>query len=223
MKQTLLTIAAVIGIASAGFSQQEELKSAGANIESKNYIAALDDLNKAKKKVSDLMTNQLATVLPKKFGEFEMQDDGGHGSHGQGASLNKTYMKPEPEVKNEVADPDDGMPELDAGMDPSMMGERERLSVTITTNMMMANEVMNAHSRSEDGRSDGRAKPIRVKGFRATVRTEEFRGMGRSEEVHVIVGGAFIKVEMRGVKEFGQAEKFLELIDFDKLKSIVGE
>ncbi len=170
------------------------------------------------------MTDQLASVLPQKFGEFEMQDNDGYGMDGQGAGLNKIYAMPKPEVTGDNVE--DGMPDPASGMDPMMMQEQAQINVMVTTNMMMASEVMNAHSMADDGMSNEGVTALRVKGYRAILRTGG-NMMGdmeqNSEEAHAIVGAAFIRVEARGMKEKGQAEKFLNLIDFDKLKGIVGE
>lgn len=234
MKNTFLSLALIFGTSTLGFSQQAELKAATTNIESKNYIAALDNLNKAKKKVSSLMSEQLAAVLPAKFGELVLQKgESGYGMEGQGISLNKTYAKPQPIAKpSEGEAPAGGEGTHETHMNPMMMGAEQRISVQITTNMMMANEVMNAHSMAENTMGGG-SKPIRVKGYRAIVRSNESEGgaegrgipgMGGSmEEAQAIVGAAFIRVEAMGLKEKGQAEKFLNAIDFDKLKGIVGE
>ena len=239
MKKVFLSLSIVIGIVAMGFGQQDELKSAGVNIEKKEYIAALDDLNKAKKKVTGLMTDQLSSVLPAKFGDLEIQENSyNSGGYGQGVSVNKTYVKPKPAVVEETKT-DNGPAEptgmiMPTSMDQASMQAQERITVEITTNMMMANEVMNAHAASENAMGGGKA--IRVKGYRALLKSSKMgggpvggspaaNGLGESgqEEAHAIVGAAFIRVTASGMEEKGQAEKFLATIDFDKLKGIVGE
>ena len=113
MRKAVFTMVGVLGF-TVVFAQQEELKSAAANIESKNYIAALDNISKAKKKVNDLMTAQLASVLPQKFGEYEMAKDSdmGYGMEGQGVTMNKVYRKPKPKVEGS----ENGDEMMDMGM-----------------------------------------------------------------------------------------------------------
>ena len=112
MKKLILSTTMLIGMSSFCSAQQEELKAAAANIEKKDYIAALEDISSAKKKVNDLMTDQLASVLPSKFGEYEMakNDDMGYGGmEGQGVSMDKTYKKPAKETATEGAEEEGGM------------------------------------------------------------------------------------------------------------------
>ena len=71
-------------------------------------------------------------------------------------------------------------------------------------------------------------KAIRVKGYRAITRSIGGEGdpnmaMTKSEQAQAIVGGAFVSVNTQGLKEKGQAEKLLNLIDFEKLVGIVGK
>lgn len=221
MKRTVLSLSLVIGLSSVGFAQQEELKSAAANIEKKNYIAALDDISKAKKAVTKLVSDNISSVLPAKFGEYEMQkDDFGGGMDMGGVSVNKTYRKPKPAAQGAG----DGM------MDPAMMEDpmmMEQIAVQITTNMMSAGEVMNAHSMQESGMGSNEVVPVRVKGYRAITRTfgggENDPGSMKMQQAQAIVGGAFISVEVQGAKEPGQALKFLETVDFEKLIGMVGK
>lgn len=222
MKRTVLTVIGICGITTLIHAQQEELKSATANIEKKDYIAALDDLTRAKKKVNDLMNAQLSAVLPAKFGEFAMSNDAmNYGMEGQGLSLSKTYRKAVEEANN------DG----DRGMDATSMlaNQPAEIRVQITTNMMMASEVMNAHSMADQGMTNAGTEAIRVKGYRALVKSSSNQGMGmpgveqrKTEEANAIVGGAFIQVTAQGLDE-GQAKAFLELIDFEKLIGLVGK
>lgn len=238
MKLITLTLLTVFTVSLAATAQQEELKSAAANLEKKDYIAALDNINSAKTKVAVMMAEQLTAVLPQKFGEFEMQANEG-GMEGQGMSIYKIYRRPlssgnqqSAEVQTETVG-EDGMPDPGAATDPAsmdpMMAQQSQISVQITTDMMMASELQMAHSGTDNGMmmQEGGNKAIRIKGYRAMTRSDSFAmpGMegGGSEEAQAIVGGAFISVTAQGLKEKGQAEKFLSLIDFDKLKGIVGE
>lgn len=232
MKRTVLSLSLIIGLSMTGFAQQEELKSAQANLEKKDYIKALEDLNKAKKAITQQISDNLASVLPAKFGEFEMQKDNSGGMDmgmGGGVSTTKTYRKPaKQESTNNSADP--AMMDPKMGMPGMGMMEQEEIYVQITTNMMMASEVMNAHSMSDQGMapSDG-TEAYRVKGYRAVARntTAKEDGMGMmmqgQDMAQAVVGGAYISVEVRGSKEPGQAKKFLELVDLEKLVGIVGK
>ena len=239
MKKIVASFALIALSIACVFAQQEELESAASNIEKQDYITALDDISKAKKKVNDLITEQLAAVLPAKFGEFELSDskDMGYGMEGQGVSMNKTYRKPAP--KKEGADnADDGSGEMD--MDMGMGGGSEpMIQVKITTNMMMANDVMSAHSMSEEGMEMGMSgvntEAYRVKGYRAISKvsvdqgevSQEQMDMGmmqqKIDEAQAIAGGAFIMVSVMNGEGEAQAKAFMELIDFDKLIGIVGK
>jgi len=237
MKKIVLSTFAILGISISMLAQQAELKSAQANLDKKDYIAAIDDMTKAKTAVTKLISDNLASVLPAKFGAFEMQDNPYGGGMGMGGvGVNKTYKKPAPAKPEAKAGEMEGNAETMNPMmtDPMMMGQQEQISVQITTNMMMANEVMNAHATSEEGMpmaGSNNVRPIRIKGYRAIIRTSDGMGMpatsgsseSKNETAQAIVGGAFISVEARGMKESGQAEKLLNLIDFEKLKGIVGE
>jgi hypothetical protein len=237
MKKIFATITVLSVIAFSSFAQQEELKSATANIEKQDYIAALEDLSKAKKKVNELMTAQIAAVLPSKFGEFKMADDNGMGMMGesQGVTINKLYKKPV--EKKENAEGGEGEEMMEMGM---YTDNAEQVMVEITTNMMSASDVMSAHSLAEEGMNMGmegmKTEAYRVKGYRALSKTYGGESAGESEdgagmnmgqpkidEAQVIVGGAFIRVTAQGLKEDGQAKAFVEMIDFEKLIGIVGK
>lgn len=227
MKKTLLTLIGIIGISSMVFAQQEELKSASANLEKKDYIAALDDIAAAKKKVDGLMKAQLAAVLPATFGEFEMsKEDGESFMGGSGIGLYKSYKLP----KVETTDSEETEDAADPAASMMNMGLEPTLIVEISTDMMNASEVMNAHSNSEGG-GDPNITAFRVKGYRAIARKEPSYGGDESEgqeqpireEAHAIVGGAFVKVMAEGLEEEGKAKAFLEQIDFEKLVGIVGK
>lgn len=225
----------IISLSMTGFAQQEELRSAQSNLEKKDYIKALDDINKAKKAITQQISDNLASVLPAKFGEFEMQKDmmgGMEMSMGGGVSTTKTYRKPS--KKSDAGAPDPAMMDpsvMDPAMGlPSMGMGQEEVYVQITTNMMMASEVMSAHSMSDQGMAPSEGlEAYRVKGYRAIARNisakEDSMGMMMQAQdmAQAIVGGAFISVEVRGSKEPGQAKKFLDLVDLEKLVGIVGK
>lgn len=232
MKNLVLSTVMLVGMSSLGFAQQEDLKAAAANIEKKDYIAALEDISSAKKKVNDLMTEQLASVLPSKFGEYEMANEenmGYGGMEGQGVSMDKTYKKPQKEAKAEGAEAEGAM-----GM-MMEMGNEPQLRVKITTDMMMANEVMSAHASSGmqmGGMSGEKTEAYRVGGYRAIHKIYSNEGGGemgmemasqqKREEAQAIVGGAFVHVTAEGLED-GAAKSFLEKVDFEKLIGIVGK
>lgn len=242
MKKAFVFAILLGGFSTAAFAQSEELKSAQTNIESKNYIKALEDISKAKKAVSKLVSDNLASVLPAEFEGYKMtEDDGNDMGMSGGISVNKTYRKPvekkeeAPAESNEGEGAEGSTPDpADMNMpDPSMMdmgmeSQEPEFNVMITTDMMMAGEVSAAHSSSEGGYTQERVEAIRIKGYRAVIRksvenNDSMMGEQQSSEtVQVIVGGAFITVEARGT-EAGQAEKFAGLIDFVKLKTMIGE
>lgn len=208
--------------------QEAEIKSASANLEKKDYVAAMDDLSKARKAIGKLITDNLATVLPAKLGEYEMDKVEARNESGMsGVSLNRVYRKPEPQ--NQQAE----------NMEPNMMGDMirgggEQVTVQISTNMLMANEVLSAHSMADEGGSGGpTTQAIRVKGYRAITKSyggenaggSSMPGMSMSstDVAQAVVGAAFVSVEVRGAKEKGLAEKFLNELDLEKLISFVGK
>ncbi len=230
MKKIVLPICLLVGSSVVAMAQSDELKSATAKIEKKEFISALDDLNKAKKKITDLISSEIGSVLPAKFGDYEMQPAANrYGVEGQGVSVLKNDSKPQPKIESK--EQEGAIPT--GAMNPATMMAQEQISVQITTNMMMASEVMNAHAMSDEGAGNPNIKAFRVKGYRAILRTSDGMRMGATpagggseskiETAQAIVGGAFISVETRGLKEAGQAEKLLNLIDLEKLKGIVGE
>lgn len=237
MKKGILFLAACLLSTTVTFAQQTELKAAQTNVEAKKYIAALDELNKAKKVITELISSELASVLPAKFGEMVVYVNpyGGGGMETQGVSVTKAFRKPAAKkVEAENADDMANDPMMTGGDMGGDMGGEKEIRVTITTNMMMANEVQNAHSMSDEGmmNESQKSQAVRINGYRGLLKTsggekqgqeEGMMGQPKTEQAMVIVGGAFITVEATGLTEEGQAEKFIKLIDFAKLKGIVGE
>lgn len=231
MKKTVFTLVAFLSCTTILFAQQEDLKAAATSLEKKDYAAALDAINKAKKAVSELMADNLASVLPAKFGDYVMEKSTEpRGTDMGGVSLVRVYRKPKQQAtsSSELVVATD--PVAMAAANPMMnMGLQEEFKVEISTNMMRASEVMNAHSASENGSTMGsNLKAYRVKGYRAVLRESSGSGpmgasMGASEEAQAVVGSAFISVSANGMKEKGQAEKLLELIDMEKLVGIIGK
>lgn len=229
MRKTILTVA--ITCASSAFSvgQEAEIKSATSNLEKKDYVAAMDDLSKARKAIGKLMTDNMATVLPAKLDEYEMDKVEARNEAGMtGVSVNRVYRKPEPEGQT----PENKEPSI---MGDMMRGGGEEVNVQITTNMMMANEVLSAHSMSDEGGggTGSTTQAVRVKGYRALLKSYGGDASGSSgmpgmsmpstEVAQAVVGAAFVSVEVRGAKEKGLAEKFLNQIDLEKLISFVGK
>jgi hypothetical protein len=113
------------------------------------------------------------------------------------------------------------------------------ITVQISTNTMMASEVMAAHSTGQEGMSGGmggvKSEAYREKGYRALSKTSSGNStesgaepadpmmQQKVDEAHAIVGGAYVMVSVQGGDGNGQAKEFLKLIDFDKLISIVGK
>jgi hypothetical protein len=237
MKKIVLTALTIFGLSTTMFAQQDELKAAAASLEKKDYVAALDNISKAKKAVSKLISDNLASVLPAKLGEYVMQEDPyGGGMEMGGPSVTRVYRKPKPAASKEAPAKAEGEGDMMNAMEPSMtepamggMEGMEEIRVQITTNMMMASEVMNAHSNPDEGMmGNDQVKAYRVKGYRAITRSfggEGDPGLGgtKAEQAQAVVGGAFISVDAQGLKESGQAEKLLNLIDFEKLVGIVGK
>jgi len=227
MRKTILTVATICTTAAFSVGQEAEIKSASANLEKKDYVAAMDDLSKARKAIGKLITDNLATVLPAKLGEYEMDKVEARNEAGMtGVSINRVYRKPEPEGQAT----ENKEPNL---MGDMMRGGGEQVTVQVTTNMMMANEVLSAHSMADEGGGSSTVQAIRVKGYRAIIKSyggenqggSSMPGMGMqsTEVAQAVVGAAFVSVEVRGAKEKGLAEKYLSQIDLEKLISFVGK
>lgn len=234
-KSTILTLTLILTVNIGAMAQKEELKAASEKIDAKDYVSALANISAAKKKVEQLVGDQLGSVLPKKFGEFEMVE--GESMGGQmmgGMSVSKNYQKPAAEPRTDSGAPEGDMdsPEnMDAmNMPMDQMMQQQMLRVEVTTNMMMASEVQMAHSEPESSGNQN-VKAIRIKGYRAMVRTEsmnmgagdEGEGQTIMEDAKVIVGGALVSVNANGMDKPGVAEAFLNEVDFDKLIQLVGK
>lgn len=230
MKYILLIVIFSFGLSETIFAQKEDLQAAQVNIDSKEYVAALDNISKAKRAITKVISDNLASVLPEKLGGFEMQEQDGsdEGMGSQGVSVTRVYKKPaaetEPTTEEEqIVDPMMAATMMDGGNEP-------QIKVTISSDMMMAGEVMNAHSMSENQMSQEGRKALRIKGFRAVVKTQQGGAdamMGGNqpsrETAQVIVGGAFVSIEAQGLEKLGNAEKMANQIDFLRLKEIIGE
>jgi hypothetical protein len=107
MKSTVLTLGLMVAVSFGAAAQKEELKKASEKIDAKDYVAALAEIGIAKKKVNDLISNQLASVLPTKFGEMEIADSDGFGMGG-GVSVNKVYRKPKAEKPEGQSEGEEG-------------------------------------------------------------------------------------------------------------------
>ena len=230
MKQTVML--AVILVTMVGFSnaQEAELKAAQTNVAAKHYLKALEDISKAKKKIAKVVSDNLLSVLPKEFGDFRMQERQDEpGDRGGGISATRSYAIPVVEKEQSEESPENPMEESDEPRESNMHGGQNALIYAeITTNMMSASSVANAHSMSDEGHGQEHLKPIRVKGYRAIIMTQNNGDSpealrNNQETVQIIVGGSFITINARGLGENGQALKFAEEIDFDKLKAMIGE
>jgi hypothetical protein len=152
-----------------------------------------------------------------------------------GMSVSRNYQKPtsEAETNGDAPEGDMDSPEMMNAMNMPMdqMVQQQMLRVEVTTNMMMASEVQMAHSEPETSGNQN-VKAIRIKGYRAIVRTESMNmgagGEGEAqttiiEDAKVIVGGALVSVNANGMDKPGVAEAFLNEVDFDKLIQLVGK
>lgn len=237
MKKVLVFAVLIVGFGFVASAQTEELKSAQANIDGKNYIKALEDISKAKTAVSKLVGEDIASVLPDEIDGFKMENDGDNSMEMfSGISVQRAYRKPAVKQTKTLDEPSGANAgaqegEMGAMQEPAMMGmemnPQPEIHVRISTDMMQAGEVASAHSNSEGGYVQEGVSPVRIKGYRAIVRKsmeggDPMMGGRSSETVLVIVGGALVSIDARGV-DSGLAEKLADAIDFPKLKSMIGE
>lgn len=218
---TALTLLVLSTIAQAQ-DAQSHLTKASENIKSKNYQEALKNLGEAKKIVNDLLGEQLAQALPAQVGDWKMHkpEENGMGyMNPNEVSVTRIY-KSEAEAKKKEAE----LAQMPENLDPSMMmgDEETKINVTISNNMMMANEVMMAHSEENYnmGSPEEEFSAIRVKGYRATVRFHKEFGSGG---VTVLAGGGLVRIEPNKIDNKETLVKIAEAINYDTVKSILGE
>ncbi|MFT6760144.1 MAG: hypothetical protein ACJATS_001324, partial [Psychroserpens sp.] len=62
MKYILLIVIFSFGLSETIFAQKEDLQAAQVNIDSKEYVAALDNISKAKRAITKVISDNLASV-----------------------------------------------------------------------------------------------------------------------------------------------------------------
>lgn len=208
-------------------AQNVDTKKVNEQLAKKDFVSALKEWSVVKKQIQDLASAELMKALPAAIGEFKqkpsdsrgmMDAQGGMSVTAYFEKANKEESKPDATTNNDGSANRD-MPDR-IGMMP---GQSPGMQVTISTNLMMATEVVQAHSPQEGmdmsmGRQ-GTFEAVRIKGFRAFLRSDQYSGSSGQ----MIVGGAFVKVEGRGTTDLAAIKSALEAIDCDKLKTIVGE
>lgn len=226
MKRIVSTALTVFMLSSIAQAQDAQgyLNKASENIKSKNYKEALKNLGEAKKIVNDLLGGQLSEALPAQVGEWKMNvpedfEPGMSGSPNM-VSVRRIYTNAAEEKKRqeEVSN----MPE---NLDPAMMmmEEEPKINVTVSNDMMIANEVMMAHSDENFsmGSPDEFFEATRIKGYRATVRFNKQYGSGA---VTVIAGSGVVRIEP--ATRFDDKDilvKIAEAVNYETVKSILGE
>lgn len=232
MKKSLLFAAISFTVASAS-AQTLDTKKLTDNVTQKNYVAALNEVNLIKKKISDLAAAELLKAFPQKFGEYQQQPSNRLGGDMMGGiGLNIIYAKPAKEVAAETAQPAQPVITPDnkqpgqlltpaAPAMPGMMGGQEdELYVTVTNNLNLAHEVSGAHSGEEYTPMGGiPAEPVRIKGYRALLKNDPYSG----PTAQIIIGATFVEVKDRKGTDTKRVAQFLENVDIEKLKSIFGE
>ncbi len=227
MKRIVSTALAVFMLSAIAQAQdaQNHLNKASENIKSKNYQEALKNLGEAKKIVNDLLGGQLAEALPAQVGDWKMHpvedynmDMATMGSPNTVATM-RIYKSASAEKKRE-----EDIANMPDNLDPAMMmvEEQPKINVTISNDMMMANEVMMAFSDDNFGMGDPNEffEATRIKGYRATVRFNKEYGTGA---VTVIAGSGVVKVEPTRIDNKDILVKIAEAIDYEKVKAILGE
>jgi len=232
MKKSLLFAAISFTVASAT-AQTLDTKKLTDNVTQKNYVAALNEVNVIKKKISDMATAELLKAFPQKFAEYEQQPITRLGGDMMGGiGLNITYAKPAKPAAAAAAEPAQTIITPDTKQPgqvltpatppmPGMMeGNEDELYVTVTNNLNLAHEVVSAHSGEEFTPMGGiPAEPVRIKGYRALLKNAPFSG----PTAQIIIGATFVEVQDRKGTDTKRAAQFLENIDIEKLKSIFGE
>lgn len=224
MKRIVSTALTVFVISSLAQAQdaQSYINKATENLKTKNYQAALKNLGEAKKVVNDLLGDQLAAALPQTVGAWKLGKSDGHDMgymNPNEISVMRTYKNADAEKKKQ-----EEMADLPENLDPAMMmgDESPYITASVSNNMMMANEVMMAHSEENYtmGSPEEEFEAIRVKGYRATIRyNKEFK----NGTVTVLAGGGLVRLEGNQLTDKNVMKQIAEAINYDTIKSILGE
>jgi len=206
----------------SSFAQTIDTKKVNDQLAKKDYVGAMREWASVKRELQELASAELRKVIPQSVGELKLQPSANQQADSQGGlTLMVQYQAPPKDNPNAAP----AKPDADA-MDPRMMmgmpGAQPSIQLTITTNLMMANEVIMAHGSEDNAMRGGdgsKAEPIRIKGFRAMLRSN--RGMGTTGQM--IVGGAYLRAEGRGMQDSKAVLDLLNAIDTEQLKRIVGE
>lgn len=220
---TLLLFSAILQAQDA----QKHISKATENIKAKKYQEAIKNLNDAKKIVTDLLGDQLAAALPKTVGGWTISENSDMDMSMMGnpneIGVTKIYVNEELMKKNQQGQGDSPDNIDDPAMyDPMMMGGNVQVQVTISNNMMNASEVMMVHSGENmgGGNPDEEFEALRVKGYRAALR---FNKQYSNGSITIIAGGGVVRIELNGVDDKSILNQFAEAVNYDTVKSILGE
>jgi len=224
MIKNIIALYLILAFAASASAQSVDTKKVNDLVAKKDFVAAISELNSLKKQVQELASAELQTAFPKSVGEFTLKPaEPMRSDMSGGLSLQLVYAKPTPQAKEGARDSSTAMAAMAASAPPmpGMGGDGNSFTVSVSTNVSMAFELMNAHSGGEGqpAMGDGTSEALRVKGYRALVKNTPHSG----PTAQMLVGGAFIDVRAMGQKDDKIVRSFLEAINTDKLKSIVGE
>lgn len=188
----------------------------------RDYIGAMREWAAVKRELQAIASAELKKVIPQAVGELKLQANVEQQADVQGGlTLTVLYLSPPQEALS--TDPSrsdsDGR---DLRMIMGMPSAQPSIQLTVTTNLMIANEVIMAHGTENNAMRNGdgsKSEAIRIKGFRALLRTDPDLGT----TAQMIVGGAYIRAEGRGMKDSKAVMDLLNSIDTEQLKKIVGE
>jgi hypothetical protein len=221
MRHLFITITAAF-LACHSHAQTLDTRKVNDQLAKKDYVGALREWAAVKRELQQLATAELMKALPQAVGELKINASPNQQGDAQGGiTLMVLYMAPPKEAP--ATDP---AQRSEDAMDPRAMmgmpGAQPSIQLTVTTNLMMANEVIMAHGSDDSNMRGGdgsMAVPLRIKGYRALMRTD--RNMGTTGQM--IVGGAYIRAEGRGMTDDKAVTALLNTIDTDLLKRTVGE
>lgn len=218
----LISIALLSLIIGPALGQTVNTKKVDELLLKKDYMGAMREWSGVKRQLQDLASAELLKVIPPTVGELKLQPTDSRQTDTQGGiTLMVTYQATS--KSGAATDAAQKGPEgLDPRMRMSMPGGQESIQLTITTNLMMASEVSMAHTgdnNTQRGGDSGQSETLRIKGYRAIMRID--RNMGTTGQM--IVGGAYIRAEGRGMKDSAPVMDLLNAIDTEQLKRIVGE
>lgn len=223
----MMTLALLLAVGTASNAQNVDTKKVNELVVKKDFIGAITELNSIKRQIQELASAELQKAFPKSVGEFVLKPaEAMRSDMSGGLSLQLIYEKPSEKPRGGAADSSGAMAgaamPMSAPPIPGMGGDGNSITVSLSTNVSGAFELMNAHSGGEQpmtGSGAPASEAIRIKGYRALIKNDQYIGPSGQ----LLVGGAFIDVRATGQKDTKNVRALLEAIDCNLLKSVVWE